>query len=129
MIKSKYIAKIIFEMLETGKNPEVVAKLVRNFLHENNLVLQLPNIIYHLDLISKSKNQNKTILINSSHILNPGMIKLLKQLTKAENKVAVESKLCPELIGGFIVKYKGYIYDGSIKNQINQLRKVLNSEI
>lgn len=82
--------------------------------------------------LEKIVNKNKGIVIanvTSSSELDKNTLEILKQ--KLENtlgkneKVTIESKIEPELLGGLVVKVNDLVYDGSIKRRLENLKRIL----
>ena len=53
--------------------------------------------------------------------------KLTSAISTRDN-IALESKIRPEIIGGFILEYDDKLYDASVSNQLRLLRKALSSK-
>ncbi|MCZ2357751.1 MAG: ATP synthase F1 subunit delta [Bacteroidia bacterium] len=75
-------------------------------------------------LFDKHQNQQKA-LITSAQQLSPETISLIKK--QLENKfnstILIETKINPDLIGGFVIRIDDLLYDTSILNRIQNLRK------
>ena len=77
-------------------------------------------------IVNKLKN---TVIaeVQTASEIDPVMLEKLKQrlesiFTKNE-KVTIETKVNPELIGGLLVKVEDLIYDGSIKGRLDDLKR------
>lgn len=118
--KKKKIINQIFE----GKVDELTLKFLLLLTSKNREEL-IPVIIINFWNLLYEKNG----IINAevSTVVNPTqeqIDRLKKQLEKlTKRKVMLELKNVPELIGGYKIKVQDTVYDGSILNQFNILKK------
>jgi len=122
MIKSKQLAKAIFELSE-DKVENLDAKFF-DFIQKKNLLAQLPSVLYHLEKIIELDKEKKGIQIETAHEISHETTKNIKTFLKAEDLSEV-IKIKKELIGGFRAKWDGKIYDASIKNGLKKLEEVI----
>ena len=63
----------------------------------------------------------------TSTTLDDHTIQRLKDIVKAQTKSKVEFELeqDPSLIGGFILEYDTYRFDGSVRGQLQRIKKQL----
>jgi len=127
MIKSKYIAKTLIKMISEKKDPGILSAQFLEFAKKNNLLSQLPNILYHLNYSKNMEERNSSLFLTSSHGVSEQTVSGLKKFVGASEVVKVTQSVDEKIIGGFIAKYKDIIYDASIKNQLNKLKTSLKN--
>lgn len=52
----------------------------------------------------------------------------LTSASSTRDNIAIETKVKPEIIGGFILEYDDKLYDASVSNQLRLMRKTLSSK-
>ena len=52
----------------------------------------------------------------------------LSSATSTRDNIALEAKIRPEIIGGFILEYDDKLYDASVSNQLRLMRKTLSGK-
>jgi F-type H+-transporting ATPase subunit delta len=109
------------------------SKIVRNFLFvvvDNQRGHLLPEIVSAFESVLRHRQGVEEAEITSAVELSNGqkstLLKTLEHLTG--KKVQAKYTLQPELIGGAVVRIGDTIYDGSVKNRLNQLRARLAAE-
>lgn len=87
----------------------------------------LPEIHDHLArLINKLKGIAQAEVFSASELDTVTMESLKEKLESAfKEKVTIEAKVDPSLIGGLKIKVNDLLYDGSIKERLNELRRGL----
>ena len=126
MITSKQLAKALISSVRD--NPESHEKTLKNFekfLEKNHLVELLPNIIKSLEDEQKRIDRQDSLEITTSHKVSKETIKIIEDFVQKNSKSKTHVLEDDRLIGGFVAKYKGMVYDGSIRNHINQLKAIL----
>ncbi len=123
MISSRTLAYTLLALLQKPHSEMLVDSFLK-YISENNLSALLPKVIAHLQRMeSESKNEN-TLKISSKFELSEQEIADIKVVTGALDS-KVTQNIDPSIVGGFSASYCGHIYDGSLKNQILQLKKIL----
>jgi F0F1-type ATP synthase delta subunit len=122
MIKSKQLAKAIFE-LSQEKTENLDAKFF-DFVEKKKLQAQLPSVLYHLEKIIEQEQEKNGIQIETAHEIKQDTVKHIKTFLKAEELPEVV-KIKKDLIAGFRAKWKGTVYDASIKNSLKKLEEVI----
>ena len=120
--------KGLVKKLLSGK---INAKLL-NFLFlliDKNRFDLLPEIQNQLFKIVNNLKNTVVAEVQSASIIDTASLESLKQrleniLTNNE-KVTIETKVNPELIGGLVVKVNDLVYDGSIKGKLEVLKRRL----
>jgi F0F1-type ATP synthase delta subunit len=104
--------------------PAVVENLLR-FLQDNHLTPMLPMIIESLERKKVELDKLETASITLSHELKPSAMKDIEKIImkKPEDKVVVTYD--NSLIGGYLIRYRGREYDGSVRGQLRELKTIL----
>ncbi len=122
---SKNLAKALLRSLEAGKSPEDLANGLETYLQKNHLEGLRPKILENLALELRDHERKSSVSLKISHEIKKEAIKKIETLVKKDEKDKTLVSIDPELIGGFRAIYKGVLYDGSVKNYLKELRKVL----
>ena len=135
-------AKEVFENPAISKEEKkaLLKKLFGGKINEKSLIFLfllidkqrfnlLPEIQNQL-IAMVNKNKGITIAeVSSAKALDTGSIEALKQklerILGKNQKIAIESKIEPALIGGLKVKINDLIYDGSVKGRLENLKRKL----
>ena len=121
-IKNK--KNLIFKLI--NNTSEETTKLI-DLLEKNKRLFMIREIsISFIDLYKSKRGISNAKIITSvklSKELENKIMEKLKNIDKGEIKIS--NVIDPEIIGGFIINFKGLQYDASIKNQF----KLLKSEI
>lgn len=120
MIKSKQLAKAIYELSEEGA-ANWDTKFLK-FIEKQNLKAQMPSVMYHLDKIIELDREKKGIVIETAHDIKETTAHHIKTFLGAEKLPEVQ-KIKKELIGGFRAKWGGVIYDASIMTGLKKLKE------
>jgi F-type H+-transporting ATPase subunit delta len=109
------------------------SKIIRNFLFvvvDNQRAHLLPEILNAFESVLRHRRGVEEAEIASavelSNAQKSTLLKTLEHLTG--KKVQAKYTLQPALIGGAVVRIGDTIYDGSLKNRLNQLRVRLAAE-
>jgi ATP synthase F1 delta subunit len=119
--------KILTSHLKISRQSEKFLKLIimHGYLSAMKEIIKASTDAYN------EKLKKATALVISPVALEQNHIKRLKntlrELTKRD--VDIDSKIDPELLGGFIVKIGSTIYDSSLKGQLRLLRTELTKEM
>ncbi len=126
MLKSKTIAEAIASHeIKNGKGD--VIQLVLDFLARHRMLDMLPNIAFHLKLISDKEKKSQECHMNIAHeVLKHEALETAKKITSADLHLDdIHMAHDPELIGGFTLKHNGVLYDASLKNKLDRLQAKL----
>ncbi len=117
------------ELLKKLFNGKINLKL-QNFLsllidkNRFNLLSEIQDEL--IKIINKLNNVVVAEVESASEIDEATMESLKQRLKELKNeKVTIETKINPELIGGLVVKINDLIYDGSIKGKLEGLKRRL----
>jgi F0F1-type ATP synthase delta subunit len=124
MIDSKILAQSLMKLSESDTDEKSVNGFFE-YLKKKNLTGLLPQIKKHLIRQKESSSVLHTLVIASKHDISKSDIENIKSMIGADNSVLVELIKDESIIGGFSATYDGNIYDGSLRNQITQLRNRL----
>jgi F-type H+-transporting ATPase subunit delta len=109
------------------------SKIIRNFLFvivDNRRIQHLPEITLSFDEVLRQRQGVAEAAVASAMELNDGqktvLVRTLEHLTG--KKIQANYSLEPELVGGAVVRIGDTIYDGSLRNRLNQLRARLTAE-
>lgn len=96
-------------------------KLIFDQERENHL----PGILrYFIDLYRQKLNIRTITLTSASAISDDKLQSLRIRLTELlKAQVVMETKVNPELIGGFLLQFNNQQYDASVKGQLKEFRK------
>ncbi len=102
-----------------------------NFVVEKNREDILFDIFKEfLVLVDKKNGVVKAKVVSAIDLNDQIKQKMVVDLEKKTNKkIAANYHVDPNVIGGFIVRIEDTVYDASVKNQLNLLRKKFSQEI
>ncbi|GAB5553363.1 MAG: ATP synthase F1 subunit delta [Saprospiraceae bacterium] len=122
--------KAIWSKLFSGKYDDLTLKFLELLTQKQREVL-LPEIAEEFVAQYKAKMQISTAVVTVANELSDANRKLIQeQIEKsgvAFSNVELTVQKDPSLIGGFILEMDNYIYDASVANQFNQLKKQFSS--
>jgi F-type H+-transporting ATPase subunit delta len=108
-------------------------KIIRNFLFvvvDHQRTQQLPQMIETFQGVIRQRQGVAEAEVESATELNARqktrLLRTLEQLTG--KKIQAKYSLDPALLGGAVVRIGDTIYDGSLKNRLNQMRTHLAAE-
>ena len=131
MIKSRTIAESLYahHIAHNGKDAQEMAQSLTSFLKRHHMVSSLPKILSHLKRIQEKDTVLRECNLTSSHELSKEtMHNLVKGFLKEDaGEVHIESSVDPSLLGGFVLKQNGTIYDASIKTMLKKLEENLTA--
>ncbi len=122
MIKSKQLAKAIYELAES--KTEHLDKKIMDFIESRNLKAQIPSVLYHLEKIMEMEEERKGIVIETAHEIHHETANKIRKFLDADHLKEV-LKVKKELIGGFRAKWNGQIYDSSIMTGLKKLEEAI----
>lgn len=126
MIDSKVLAQTLMK-LSKSENSEKSITAFFDYLDKKNFTGLLPQVKNHIKRFSKISSNEQTLIISSKHDVSESEIKDIISLAGADENVVVEVVIDETIVGGFSATYQGNIYDGSLRNQITQLKTKLKS--
>jgi len=120
--KKKSIIKLLFD----GKFDELTVKFLE-LLTQKQREAYLPEVADHFIDQYRRLKRISTARITSAVELTDDMVGTIKERLEksgvAYENIVLETKVDPELIGGFILEFGDYIYDTSISHKLDEIRK------
>lgn len=109
------------------------SKIIRNFLFimvDNQRTTLLPQVLESLQLVLQQRQGVAEANVVSATVLSDAQKKLLQQTFEKLTGKKIQAKYSqdPALLGGALVRIGDTIYDGSLRNRLNQMRARLASE-
>lgn len=130
-ISSKQYALSLYE-LTVEKNETAVSDVLKNFVDfiiKNNDYGRINEIVSEFSKIWDENNGNLSVNLTSAHKLEDEtkniIINYLENKTGFSNINFTES-IEADIMGGVILRYGDKIIDGSIKNNLNNLKNKIN---
>jgi F-type H+-transporting ATPase subunit delta len=109
------------------------SRILRNFLFvvtDNQRTHLLPEILQTFDAVIRQRQGMAEAEVTSAAELTAGQKASLQQTLErlTGKKIQAKYSLDPALLGGAVVRIGDTIYDGSVKNRLNQMRARLSAE-
>lgn len=130
-ISSRQYALSLYE-LTVEKNETAVSDVLKNFIDfiiKNNDYRRINEIVSEFSKIWDENNGNLSVNLTSAHKLEDEtkniIINYLKNKTGFSSINFTES-IKADIMGGVILRYSDKIIDGSIKNNLNNLKNKIN---
>ena len=126
-ITPKQYAQALHDIVQ-DKNEQDVSVTIKKFvkvLIDNNDTVKIKKIIDNFNNIYNDNNGVVQAEVVSAKKLDKDIVKLLNSyIVKLLDikEVDVEQKIDANILGGFVIKYKDKILDGSLKARVNNLR-------
>lgn len=94
---------------------------------ENRRSADLPMILSAFEALAAQKRGSQRALVTSAQKMTPAQLTELKTSLKETTgqTVEVETRIDPDLLGGFIVRIGSRLYDSSLKTKLEDLRIAL----
>ncbi len=120
---------IVQTLLFANKKDDLDAKkLVSNtlaYLEKQNLKHLLPEVLRILEQEGLKEAEQESVVIETSHVVSESTLKQISSKLLTDAKEDPKQVVNEDLIGGFVAKHNGVIYDASLKRKIELLRKEL----
>jgi len=130
-ISSKQYALSLYE-LTVDKNEADLLKVLKNFTNfviKNNDYNKINDIVEELSKIWDEKNGELSVTLTSAHKLENDTKNIIAGYLKNKtnfSKINFVDTIKTDIIGGVILRYGDKIIDGSIKNNLNNLKNKIN---
>lgn len=111
---------------KTTKQIEEVTKLFLKNIRTARAWKLIPSIVYHIQKYADEKDEVTPVTISSAHALDARTTKAIIKTLGFKN-IRITEHITPEILGGFIARTADMICDGSLKTQLNQLKRHLQS--
>jgi F-type H+-transporting ATPase subunit delta len=117
---------IITEIAQRLRLSPLLSNLLHLLVEKNRMQYLLDITVLYQELVDAAAGRARVTLF-TAHDLSPQTIqKLARGLEGVVGKtVIMEVKTDPALIGGVVARMGGMVYDGSIKTQLERLKKTL----
>ncbi len=120
--QSNKAAELSFKKGELDKS--ISAKFIKAFktlpLNES-----IPALSFYLTAV-KREIEKTTLTITSASKLNPSQLKDVKSAFAKDFKVIeTQEEIAPSILGGVKVKIGDIVFDGSIREKLNQLKEAM----
>ena len=125
MISSRQISEALTGLLKTEKTTSDIVDNLMVFLKKNHLMSMLPMILRSLEIKQLELEMTETAHVTLSHEVKSSALKDLERIIKKKPEDPTVVSYDSGLIGGFLVRYRGKEYDGSIKGQLRELKTIL----
>jgi len=107
-----------------------VGKLTSQFIGtvtQNRRSEDLPKIFSAFEALAAKKRGSQIAIVTSAHKMTPAQLASLKTNLKKSTgqSVDVETRIDPDLLGGFVVRIGSRLYDSSLKTKLEDLRIAL----
>lgn len=118
--EKEHVIRKVFE----NRIPELLFKFLLFLNVKGRLALLVP-ITEAFDLLHLEKNSQVRVTLQTPYALDDQQADAIraKLSQRYKREVSLESHVKPELLGGFRLFAEGYLYDGSIKTQLEQFRQ------
>jgi len=127
--KAYILAKAVYSTLNNTDDKEKVVTSFIIYLEKHSLLTLIPNILEELENIHlEEKDIIKTEILSSEELNKEELDNISRLLKNKLNKdINIKTKQDKNLLGGLVIKYKDKIIDLSLKKQLKNLNKQLNS--
>jgi F0F1-type ATP synthase delta subunit len=120
-MNSKNLAESLIALVNDGMSERDALAKFFDYVQANNLEFQLPQVLRHLERISREEQDFESVQVQTPFPLDDGAVNAIKtKLGAGDAQVSVSEH--PDLIGGFRAMYKGMLYDASMQNVLKQLQ-------
>ncbi len=124
MKSPKTIAKSLY-LLSKKNDTNKVSLAFLDYVKKRHMQKELPNILTHLKHLVGIDNKLNTANIVSAFTLNKDSLQKIKELVGVDKNSKVVLKEDESFLGGFVINYKGLMYDASIKRKLSKLKESL----
>jgi F0F1-type ATP synthase delta subunit len=120
---------IVQTLLFANKKSDIDAKkLVSNtlaHLKKQNLEHLLPEVLRILEQEGLKEAEKESVVIETARVVSESTLKQIAEKLLTGAKENPEQIVNEDLIGGFVVKHDGVIYDASLKRKMELLKTKL----
>lgn len=125
MVDSKLLAKTLFHL----SHEEDAEQKVDNFfsyLEEKKLTHLLPSIQKQVLKLQEEKEAFNTLFIHSKDTLTDTQVEQIKAIAHAPAGVTIVTEQSDDVLGSFRAQYQGTLYDGSLREELIQMKRALH---
>lgn len=131
LFDSKKIAKVIFKELLNSKEEDIntIISNLLAFIKKNKIQKNIKQIIKYIELEFKRYKASSSLFVEAPFHFRQGDLDNIIKRIKLDIKEDVETnfKENKKLLGGFVIKFKNKIYNGSVINQLEELKRSIKS--
>lgn len=102
-----------------------------NILLKKGREIYTPEIVEDFLLQYEALNQRTRVTLSTATALGTELIDAIKSklsgATSTRAHIDLETKVKPELIGGFVLEFDDKLYDASVAHQLHMMRKTLSN--
>lgn len=131
-VNVKQYARSLFELVTDKSEAEAKGLILKfvNFLHKRQDLNKASAIVAELENLFDEKNGEEKAELLSARPLSPEAKQQI--ISYLQNKVGgkglkLEETIDSTLIGGFVLRYKGLVIDGSLQNNLRKFKKQLSN--
>jgi F-type H+-transporting ATPase subunit delta len=131
-ISSRQYAQSLYEVTK-GKSNSEIKSVLHNFvtiLGNSRALNKTAEIIADFQKIWNEENGELAASLTSAHELSPTTVDLIVDYLKTKTgtkKVSLTEQIDKDLIGGFVLRYDDQIIDGSLKNNLADLKNKISN--
>lgn len=118
--------RVIFELSKHMGISEIVCNFLR-LLNEKGRLEYLYQIIqFYLEMLDEALGRINAVLETARELSPDEEERLVSVLERRTGKkVVLEKRLNPDLISGVVIKIGGWLFDGSLRTQLNRIKEEL----
>lgn len=131
-ITAKQYAQALYDSaLDKNENEveKVIARFIENLAHNNDIGL-LEKILKEIELVFQMESGELKAKLTSARKLSAPVVTQLKNYVLEKSgakKINFLEEIDESIIGGFVLEYNDKVVDGSIKNNLLNLKKQLSN--
>lgn len=127
IVRPDHIAQAMIQLLEQQVSPDIIAKNLNGYLEKYHQEQLYPEIVKYLNKIHKDISDRSLIDIivaRETDVDNETILSILQyHHLNAEYDYQVSEN--SDLVGGYIVKSQGIVFDNSIRQRLQALKHEL----
>jgi len=128
-LSDKDYAKIIVQAMQEGRNPKQIAPILWYELSQKHKLKNLNQIIdLAHEIVAEKENRITAVLYSTDRLNEDQKNQILFFLkNKFKKQITIKEELDSTIGAGVAIIANGYIYNLSLKNKIQQLKKVISN--
>ena len=129
-VSAKQYARSLFELTSklSSEKTELVIRRFVSLLQDRHDLAQSDKIINELSLLLEQDKGELSAELSSAYELSVDSKKTIATYLENKlgaNKINWTEKVDKSLLGGFVLRYQGFVLDGSLKNNLRKFKKQL----
>ncbi len=110
----------------SGKIPEHLLKFLYLMIHENQESLIIPVLTEYIDRANRHLGKMEAKVVSAKALTEEQTESIRNALSrKLDMPVEIRVSVDPGLIGGFYVLANGHVFDGTVKSDLNNMKRTL----